>query len=577
MTEEKKFKGSLKLDWINKDKSLYYEIDESEGRGIKPIWVDKEDIRVSEPRILNFVKSYGDETSENMLIRGDNLLVLRTLVEQFKNKDEKDKVKCIYIDPPYNTGNAFEKYDDNLKHSEWLTMMRDRLVLLKRLLRKDGSIFIQIDNTEMAYLKVLMDEIFGRDNYITTIIVQMRHPERILKGDKDVHDIMEFILFYCKSRNHFKILKSIKDTSDLSMYKYQIVEKKSGIKIEVGKEKEVYLFKPDEYEIVESKDFKKSFRKENIREGLIDRNSSCRFYRDYLMKRLQLDGYGSIYKVIGLGERGDGIGYRYIMHPKSQKYHNGQYFQGIPLKKENSKEMPLPSFIDVSEVMASQECSSEGGVQFPQGKKSEWIIKKCLDLCLFKSGDLVLDIFLGCGSTAATAHKMGGRYLGIEIGIQAEEKCIPRLKNVIEGDITGISEAVNWKGGGGFKYYKLGESLISGKDINWNLTYEQIAEALFYTKNFKLMEDKDLAKNKIFLAENRNEKGVYAICSVSKDLEFIKFNEYSEIVEKIKKIPGFKELNIYTNKAINVRKNDQENDVFIRKIPQTILKKYKLI
>src|SRR3989344_4681409 len=158
MEKEKKFKGSLTLDWINKDKSLYYEIDESEGRGIKPVWVDKNDIRVSEPRILNFIKSYGDESGENMLIRGDNLLVLRTLVEQFKSRDEKDKVKCIYIDPPYNTGNAFDKYDDNLKHSEWLTMMRDRLVLLKKLMRKDGTVFVQVDQEEQAYLKMLMDE-----------------------------------------------------------------------------------------------------------------------------------------------------------------------------------------------------------------------------------------------------------------------------------------------------------------------------------------------------------------------------------------------------------------------------------
>jgi len=173
---EKEFKGSLSLNWINKDKSLYYEIDENEGRGIKPVWVDKEDIRVSEPRILNFVKSYGGEDSENLLIRGDNLLVLRTLVEQFKNKPEKDKIKCIYIDPPYNTGNAFDKYDDHLKHSEWLTMMRDRLQLLRRLLRKDGAIFVQIDYIEVAYLKAIMDEIFGRNNFIQMINVKTAAP-----------------------------------------------------------------------------------------------------------------------------------------------------------------------------------------------------------------------------------------------------------------------------------------------------------------------------------------------------------------------------------------------------------------
>ncbi len=142
MADNKKFKGSLGLDWINKDQSLYYEIDEKEGKGVRPVWVQKNDIRVAEPRILRFVKDYGDKTSENMLIRGDNLLVLRSLVEMFKSRKDEDKVKCIYIDPPYNSGNAFKHYDDNLKHSEWLTMMRDRLHLLKKLLQKDGVIFV---------------------------------------------------------------------------------------------------------------------------------------------------------------------------------------------------------------------------------------------------------------------------------------------------------------------------------------------------------------------------------------------------------------------------------------------------
>lgn len=146
--QKRNYKGSLRLDWINKDLSLYYEIDEKEGKGVRPVWVQKNDIRVAEPRILKFQKSCGDAMSGNMLIKGDNLLVLRSLVEMFKGKSEKDKVKCVYIDPPYNTGSAFEKYDDNLQHSEWLTMMRDRLFLLKKLLQKNGIICVQINDEE---------------------------------------------------------------------------------------------------------------------------------------------------------------------------------------------------------------------------------------------------------------------------------------------------------------------------------------------------------------------------------------------------------------------------------------------
>jgi adenine-specific DNA-methyltransferase len=221
----KNYKGSLRLDWINKDLSLYYEINEKEGKGVRPVWVPKNDIRVAEPRILRFEKSYGDTTSENMLIKGDNLLVLRSLVEMFKGKKERERVKCIYIDPPYNTEQAFEHYDDNLEHSEWLTMMRDRLRELKRLLSKDGAIFVQIDHQEMAYLKVLMDEIFGRTNYVATIPIQMRHPDRILVADKDVHDIIEYILFYAKSKSDLNIKKNLRDTTDYSQYKFSVVEK----------------------------------------------------------------------------------------------------------------------------------------------------------------------------------------------------------------------------------------------------------------------------------------------------------------------------------------------------------------
>ena len=189
MANNKNYKGSLRLDWINKDLSLYYEIDEKQGKGVRPVWVPKNDIRVAEPRILRFVKSYGDHTSENMLIKGDNLLVLRSLVEMFKGRPDKEKVKCIYIDPPFNSGNAFKYYDDNLQHSEWLTMMRDRLFLLKKLLRKDGVIFVHINNEEGDYLRILMDEIFGRDFFLTKISWQRAADTTVLgQGETPVND-----------------------------------------------------------------------------------------------------------------------------------------------------------------------------------------------------------------------------------------------------------------------------------------------------------------------------------------------------------------------------------------------------
>ncbi len=210
------FRGALRLDWINKDLSLYYEIDEKEGKGVRPVWVPKNDIRVAEPRILRFIKNYGDTMNGNMLIKGDNLLVLRSLVEIFKGKADKEKVKCIYIDPPFNTGNAFVRYEDNLRHSDWLTMMKDRLKLLGKLLRQDGVIFIHIDDEELSYLKVLCDEIFGRKNYLNTISLKTKESSGASGGGEDrrLKKNVEYIL--CYGKEGFKKFKPLFDNQELS-------------------------------------------------------------------------------------------------------------------------------------------------------------------------------------------------------------------------------------------------------------------------------------------------------------------------------------------------------------------------
>ncbi len=201
--DKKRYKGSLRLDWINKDLSLYYEIDEKEGKGVRPVWVSKNDIRIAEPRILRFIKNYGDAASENMLVRGDNLLVLRSLAEIFKGRPEKEKIKCIYVDPPYKSGNAFKYYDDNLKHSEWLTLMRDRLSALRKLIRKDGVIFVQVDVEEMAYLKVLMDEIFSRNNFLSQIAYERSGVSGIGQGGGFLVNTHEYILAYAFDKTAF--------------------------------------------------------------------------------------------------------------------------------------------------------------------------------------------------------------------------------------------------------------------------------------------------------------------------------------------------------------------------------------
>jgi len=580
--KKEKFKGSLRLDWINKDKSLYYEIDEKENRGIKPQWVDKNDIRVSEPRILNFVKNYGDEENDNILIRGDNLLALRTLVEQFKTRDEEDKVKCIYIDPPFNTGNAFDKYDDNLKHSEWLTMMRDRLILLKKLLRKDGMIFVHIDNNEVAYLKVLMDEIFGRENSIQIISVKRASPAGFKTINPGPVTVTDFILIYSINRRAF--LDSFKPT-------YLEVDYDSNYDLYI----ENFNEKPEEWR------FKKIYEIVYEKEGINNwKEAKTKWGKNWMMVRDSLAGDFAVEnaeRVVSVRDpHKPSIKIKEYLTKSKQKKNkvfvmvrkdkNSIYFLNggalsfykNKLKVVDGNEVPTELLTDVWTDTKFSGIAKEGDVKFKMSKKPEVLIKRVLEMSTEKK-DLVLDSFAGSGTTGAVAHKMGRRWIMVELGRHAEDLCIKRLQNVIKGDTTGISKIVNWKGGGGFKYYKLGESLISEDrtDVNWKLTYKQIAEALFYAKNFKLIDNKKLEKKNIFIGKNLNEKGTFAVCSVSKDLDTIGINDYEEFVKEIKEQGDFKEINLYTNKALAVREKNQLKEVVVRKIPQTILKKYNLI
>lgn len=219
-----------KINWVNKDEALFFEISDNEGLGIQPYWVDRNDIRVKEARPIIFQKVYkaiqknkigtipgtdtyfeieeheaDDASVENILIKGDNLLALNTLKKIFENKPDEAKIKCIYIDPPYNTGSAFENYDDSsLKHSEWLTLIRDRLVLLRDLLQNSGTICVSIDNHESSYLQILMDDIFGKGNRKNIITVKRGSVTGAKVINPGLVNISEFILVYAKNSDFWR-------------------------------------------------------------------------------------------------------------------------------------------------------------------------------------------------------------------------------------------------------------------------------------------------------------------------------------------------------------------------------------
>jgi len=405
--------------------------------------------------LLRQVSAHGDVDgpyADNLLVQGDNLLALKALLPFYRGQ-----VKCIFIDPPYNTQSAFEHYDDRLEHSQWLSMMYPRLVLLRELLRNDGFIVFHIDDSESHYAKVMLDEIFGRANYQTTFYIQVRYTSKTLKSDMAYHKQIEQGLIYRHSwgaRPNRPIVK----TEGFEKFNFEIFTRGKGRLITLGG-KEVAVYTPTEYEIRKVQGHVDGLKEIWATGSILDGNSSGRFFRDFLAGRVSLDGAGALYKVTGIGD--DGLGYRYITGPKKVSATKGKYFQGVPMEKRGREiqqtEFSIENFYDFSPQFGN--CRNEGGVDFRSGKKPEAYIKKILEL-FTNSGDLVIDSFLGSGSTGAVAHKMGRRYIGIEMGEHAQTHCLPRLQKVLEGEQGGISAQVGWQGGGGFRFCKVGGAVF---------------------------------------------------------------------------------------------------------------------
>ena len=435
-------------------------------------WIGKGDEPTLEPRILieNPEYSYGDSDSDNMLIHGDNLLALKAL-----EQDYAGKVKCIYIDPPYNTGSAFEHYDDNLEHSIWLGLMRQRLLILKNLLAKNGFIACHIDDSEGHYLKVLMDEIFGRKNYLTTFYVRVRYPDKTLKQDMNFHKEVEQIHIYRREYGAKPNLN--RQDHSFEKFQYYFEELSDGKVFELGGKK-VVAFNPNEYKIIKDTGSEDG-RKEIWATGsILDGNSSGRFFRDYLTGRYESDGYGVVYKVYGIGD--DKFDYRYFTGPKKVGATKGKYFQGVPKKQladiDGFKEVPINNYYDLAGSFGN--CRTEGGVAFRSGKKPEALLEIILTH-FSNEGEVVLDSFLGSGSTAAVAHKMNRKYIGIEMGEHAYSHDYVRLKNIVDQkDKTGVSKNHSWKSSG-FKFYELAPSLLNKDQYdNWVISKEYNANML---------------------------------------------------------------------------------------------------
>ena len=468
---------------------------------------------------------------ENLIIKGNNLIALHTLKQQFLGK-----VKLIYIDPPYNTGNDSFGYNDRFNHSSWLTFMRNRLDVAKTLLRNDGVIFVQCDDSEAAYLKVLMDDVFDDATYAITMYVQVRYGQKTLSEKNDYQKLIEQIHIYHK--NEFKPIKPTEEYS-IEKFAWEIVEISSGQRLELGS-KPTVLFKPGEYEIIQ-KEASLTGLKETWATGtVLKNNASGKFFGTYIAPRVAIDGLGCLYKVEGIGK--DGLGYRYFTGPKRSGATKGKFYSGIPTSRleemqsgESLKELVISNFYNFADSFGN--CRHEGGVELRSGKKPEALLKLIVEMTT-EENDIVLDFFCGTGTTLAVAHKLQRAYIGIEQLDYRENDSVTRLKNVIEGDITGISNEVDFKGGGDFIYCELmqynqthmdkiqaadspdelvalWQEIAENSFLNWYVNVETPQEAI---EDFKKIDD--LESQKHLLVELLDKNQLYVNLSEIEDVDF---------------------------------------------------------
>lgn len=435
--------NKLELTWYGKDKPIHVE-----------------------PRLLienkKLSNTESDSKTENMLIHGDNLLALKALE---KNSDVCGHVKCIYIDPPYNIGAAFENYDDNLEHSQWLNLIRPRLEILWKLLNSStGSIWISIDDNEQAYMRVLCDELFGRSNFIAQIVWQKRYSRENREAIGDVH---EYIIVYAKNKESFKANRNLVPMSEKQAKVYKNPNNDSkGRWRAVPMTAQAGHATPDQFYEITAPGGR----------AFTPPTGRCWSLSKATFEKLRAEG--RIY--FGKNNNSQPNTIRYLSEvpgvapwtwwPSDEVGHTDAAKKEIlALFKNNIFDTPKP----------------------------ESLLQRILYIAS-NPGDLILDSFIGSGTTIAVAHKMQRRYIGIEMGEQAYTHCKVRLDKVISGeDSGGITKAVGWKGGGGYRFYELAPTLINADAfgeavINTDYDADMLAAAVALHEGYTYQPDSNL-------------------------------------------------------------------------------------
>lgn len=416
-------------------------------------WLTREkDVRATRGvpyRLLEEVKDlgYGDLDSGNMLIQGDNLDALKALLPFYAGQ-----VQCVYIDPPFNTGQAFEKYDDNLEHSIWLRMMYPALEMFAELLADTGSIFIHLDDNEIDYCKVICDEIFGRKNFVQRIVLKARSPSAFSTVNPGVFKASEYMLWYAKKKTRLYQKRLWVPRAPDTAYNKFISN--------IGDRYSQWILEPLGPRL--SEEIKKARTPQAVTSAVSD------FYVKYaknIVRLAEIDDEGAGQDIVDVKRVSAQASDKIFSHSRDGYEDifilNGQQilFYEKNIREIDGVRTPARMLTNIWDDIAWEGIAREGGVRLPKAKKPERLIRRCLDLTT-KPGDLVFDSFLGSGTTAAVAIKMRRRVVGIERGNQAETLCQKRLASVVKGDSTGVSSLEGWQGGSGFRFYRLGSPVF---------------------------------------------------------------------------------------------------------------------
>lgn len=525
-------------------------------------WYGKDKEIKLEPRILienKELSNCSDENCENMLIHGDNLLALKALENKFTSK-----IKCIYIDPPFNTGtriNADGKeigFDDGIEHSIWLNLMYHRIKILYNLLSNDGAIFIHLDDNEVDYCKILMDEIFGRKNFMNRITIDVRAPSSFSTVNPGVFKSAEYILFYAKDRNKLvENLLRVERTPDYAYDKYIINIEDDYKKWKYSSVSEIF-FNNNKKQVKISTLIKNynNFIIKNAKNifRLTDINDSKAGKNVVELKYKSKENPDEIFKL----ER-DSLDDIYILNGRQISF----YSKNVNII--DGKLCSTTLLTDIWSDIAWEGIAKEGNVRFKKSKKPEKLIKRCINL-VTKRNDLILDSFLGSGTTAAVAHKMGRRWIGIEMAPHAYTHCKVRLDRVISGeDKSGISKDVNWQGGGGYKFYELAPTLIKedafGEPIiNKEYNPEMLASAVALHEGFNYAPSKE-----IFWKQSRGNENSYLFVTT----QYVT----KSYIENIAASMQDNEYLIIACKSFDKDCNNSFKNIKIKKLPQMLLNK----